>query len=148
MPTTIIVRDEATRKAVLGAIWEHLSAADQKIDSSGDGLYDLLQEGFRPDATEDDYRAMRARFDGLLAFLTGALGDVERVEGAELGTAVVLQAITKDKLARELDSYRRWIEDTKEGFWDGDRQRRLSVLDRHDAIKVLLAELGEPVAVA
>ena len=146
MPTTIIIRDEATRGAILGALWEHLTEADHKIDGFSDGLYDLLQEGFRPDATEEDYRAMRARFDQLLAFLTDALGDVERVEGADLGTAVVLRAITKDKLVTELDSYRRWIEDGRYEFWGSTR--RLGILARHDAVKALLVELGEPVVVA
>ena len=148
MPTTMTITDEPTRKAVLGALWEHLSAADEKVNGFSEGLFDLLQEGFRPDATEDDYRAMRARFDELLGFLTDALGDVERVESAELGAAVALQAITKDKLVTELDSYRRWIEDGRHEFWGSDRTRRLGILARHDAVKALLVELGEPAAVA
>ena len=148
MPTTIIIHDEATRGAILGVLWEHLTGADDKLGGVGDGLYDLLQEGFRPEATEDDYRAMRARFDDLLGLLTGALEDVERAETAEVGAAVALQAITKDELVTELDSYRRWIEDGRHEFWGSDRTRRLGILARHDAVKALLVELGEPVEVA
>ena len=51
MPTTITITDEPTRKAVLGALWEHIAGADGKVDGFDDGLYDLLSEGFRPEAT-------------------------------------------------------------------------------------------------
>jgi hypothetical protein len=142
--TTIVVKDEPTRGAILGALWEHIARADHKIDGFSDGLYDLLSDGFRPEATEADYRAARARFDELLDFLADAREDVAHVEVAELGTPVVLGAIASDVLTRELDSYRCWIEDTTKEFWGGDRALRQDLLDRHDAITALLAEFGEP----
>ena len=100
MATTVIVKNESTRKVILAALWEHLAAAEGKIDGFGDGLYDLVCEGFRPEATDANYRAARARFDDLLAFLTNARRDVEHVETAPLGTTVVLEAITPDESER------------------------------------------------
>jgi hypothetical protein len=148
MATTAVLKDEPTRKVILAALWEHLAKADHKIDSFDDGLYALLSDGFRPDATDADYEAMRDRLDGLVTFLAEAREDVQRVETAELGTAVVLQAITKDELIEELDSYRRWIEDAREDFWKGGAELRQGLVARHDAIVALFAEFGEPAAVA
>ena len=62
---------------------------------------------------------MRVRFDGLLTFLTNTKADVERVETAQLGTTVVLEAISSEHLAKELVGYRNWIEDTRHEFWKG-----------------------------
>lgn len=148
MPTTITITDEPTRKAVLGALWEYIGEADHKIDGFSDGMYELLSGGFRPEATATEYEAMRTRFDGLMALLTEAREDVARVEVAELRTAVVLKAITKEKLVEELDSYRRWIRDDDEEFWNLGRERQQDVIDQHDAITALLAEFDEPAAVA
>lgn len=141
MATAIVVKNEPTRKVILGALWEHLTQADGKVDEYS-GLYGLLSDGFRPEATLVDYRAACDRFDALITFLTSAREDIGRVEIAELGTTVTLRGITRDGLAGKLDSYRAWIEDTKEGLWT-DRVLRQDLLDRHDAITALLPELAE-----
>ena len=142
MPAIITISDEPTRRVILCALWEHLAKADGKVDGFSDGLYDLVSDGFRPEATEDDYQAARARFDAFVAFLSNNRADVERVEAAELRAAVTLKAITKEELVEELDSYRRWIRDNDEEFWRCEH--RQDILDKHDAITALLAEFGEP----
>jgi hypothetical protein len=143
MATTVILKDELSRRALLAGCWQHLLTEGDI--PGGDDLYSFAFDACRPEATDAQAREARDKFDRYLEWLSSTRADVRRVEMAELDAAVEFETITTAELAESLASYRKWIEDTREGFWERGPEHRQEMLDRHDAVGALLDGLPEPV---
>ena len=144
---TIVVKDEPTLRALLAAVWQHLLEAGDRITNE-ESLYSFAFDACRPEATDAQACEVRDKFDGYLEWLSSTRADVRRVETAELGAGVEFEMITGTELAECLASYRKWIEDTREGFWDRGPEHRQEILNRHAAVGLRLDQLPEPAAVA
>jgi chemotaxis response regulator CheB len=92
--TTVVLKDEVTRRALEAAVWEHLLAAGDKITRE-QSLCSFAYDACRPEATDAEARQARENVDDYLQWLNSTRAEVRRVETAEPGGAVELETITE-----------------------------------------------------
>lgn len=128
---TITIQDEATRRALLFALWKRACRAAEAAGGINEVAYTCacVAAGLPSDADQS------AEFDRALATITAARNAVDTVRATAVGDEV---AIAEEGLAEGLDDVRRAIADYEGLAALTERDLLLAV---HDAAARLLDEL-------